>query len=249
MFDYDAEIRRYHEQFRAAMGIQAQDRVLDIGCGAGQSTRDAARAATAGNALGVDVSEAMLEEARRRSAEEGVRNVSFELADAQRHPFPGNHFDVAISRFGTMFFADPVAAFTNIGRALRPAARLVMLVWQGREDQEWAVAIRDALGDELPAGDPFSLADPDAVRGILDAAGFTSVDFADLREPIYYGPDADAAYEAVMNLRMAKDPLAQLAEDDRRRAVERLRGTLAAHETERGVWFDSLTWLITALRR
>lgn len=241
-FDYDAELIRYHEHFRAACGVEPGDRVLDIGCGTGQSTRDAACAAVGGSALGVDISAPMLDLARTRSAEEGVHNVTFELADAQRHPFPSNQFDVAISRFGTMFFADPVEAFTNIGRA---AARLVMLVWQDVDRQEWSVAIREALagGRVLPAAAAFSLADPATVEGILETAGFTGVSFADLSEPIYYGPDADSAYAAVLELRMVKD---LLAEDDRERGLERLRAVLARHESDRGVWFDSRAWLITA---
>jgi ubiquinone/menaquinone biosynthesis C-methylase UbiE len=90
--------------------------VLDIGCGAGQSTRDAARAAALGSVLGVDISEELLERARRRTAEEGLSNATYERGDAQIHPFPPSSFEVIISRFGTMFFADPVAAFCNIAR-------------------------------------------------------------------------------------------------------------------------------------
>ena len=92
------------------------------------------------------------------------RNVTFARADAQVHHFPQQHFDLAISRFGTMFFGDPVAAFSNIGRALRPAGRLVMMVWQARELNEWAVVIRQCLEAEagrrfLSGPDAFSLAD------------------------------------------------------------------------------------------
>src|SRR5438093_13711292 len=101
MFDYDAELCRYREPFRVATGVRPGDRVLDVGCGAGQSTRDAARAAVGGSALGVDLSAPMLEVARGRAVEEGVRNVAFEQADAQRKSFRDNQFDVAISRFGT----------------------------------------------------------------------------------------------------------------------------------------------------
>jgi SAM-dependent methyltransferase len=249
MFDYDAEIRRYNEPFRVATGVGPGDQVLDVGCGAGQSTRDAARAAAEGSALGVDLNVEMLEVARRRSVDEGVGNVRFEVADAQRHPFPGNHFDVVISRFGTMFFADSVAAFSNLGRALRPGGRLVMLVWQAGDRQEWAVAIREALGSGPGANEgPFSLADPETGQGILDAAGFVSVEHKELREPIYYGSDAGSAYEAVLNLRMAKDPQAGLTSGDRQPALDRLRETLAAHETGDGVWFDSSVWVISATR-
>jgi len=128
---FDAEPRPHNERLRAAAGIAPRDRVLDVGCGTGQTTRDAARAATDGSALGIDLSAQMLEHARRIAAEEGLANVSFLQADAQVYQFPVASFDVAISRFGTMFFADPVAAFGNVGHALRPGGRLVLMVWQG----------------------------------------------------------------------------------------------------------------------
>jgi SAM-dependent methyltransferase len=96
-----------HRIRHAAAGAGPRDRVLDIGCGTGQSTRDAARAAVAGSALGVDLSERMLEHARRLSAGEGLRNVTFLQADAQVHRFAAAHFDLCISRFGAMFFAGP----------------------------------------------------------------------------------------------------------------------------------------------
>jgi len=142
---FDAETRPHNERFRAATGVGPADHVLDVGCGTGQTTRDAARAAGAGRALGVDLSAQMLEHARRISREEGLSNVAFEQADAQVHAFTPGSFDVAISRFGSMFFADPVAAFGNIGRALRPGGRLVLMVWQARERNEWATAIRVAI--------------------------------------------------------------------------------------------------------
>ena len=104
---FDAEARPHNERFRAATGVAPADRVLDIGCGTGQSTRDAARAAVAGRALGIDLSADMLDHARQVSRAEGLRNISFEQADAQVHAFPAGGFDVAISRFGSMFFADP----------------------------------------------------------------------------------------------------------------------------------------------
>src|SRR6201999_3898247 len=118
-------------------------------------------------------------------------------ADAQRHPFPERGFDLAISRFGTMFFGDPGAAFANIGRALRPAGRLVMLVWQARDDNEWAVAIDRALRPDTAAAvplaadrgapDAFSLADPTTTTALLHAAGFADVVCTEVRQPVYYG--------------------------------------------------------------
>jgi len=252
---FDAEDRPHNERFRAATGVAPADHVLDVGCGTGLSTRDAARAATAGSALGIDLSAEMLEHARRVSREEGLRNISFEQADAQVHAFPAGGFDVAISRFGSMFFADPVAAFGNIARALRPGGRLVLMVWQARERNAWSTAIRDAIaGDaEVPpppaAGPhPFSLGDPEVARGILAAAGFTEVGFADVREPLYYGPDAAVAFGVVRGLRSTRDLLAGMDAAAAERALGRLRVILAAHQTSGGVLFDARTWIITGRR-
>jgi SAM-dependent methyltransferase len=250
---YDAELRRHHEVLLRAVGVRAADHVLDVGCGAGQTTRDAARTAGAGSALGVDVSAPAIELARELARAQGLRNVTFEQADAQVHPFPRAGFDLAISRFGTMFFADPVAAFANIGRALRPAGRLVMMVWQGGEHNEWDVAVRRSLatagGPVDGAGpDPFSLADPPAVREILHAAGFRDVAFTDVAEPVCFGPDVAAALAWVRGFTCTSEALKRLDPDAANRAEERLRRVLAAHLSDDGVWFDSRAWLVTAHR-
>jgi SAM-dependent methyltransferase len=159
------------------------------------------------------------------------------------------HFDLCISRFGTMFFADPVAAFTNIGRALRPAARLVLLVWQERDRNEWATAIRQTLpaASATPRGpDPFSLADPTVTEGILAAAGFAEVSFTDVHEPVYYGPDSATAFDAVLRLLKFNDLLANFDAAAAEQARTRLRTTLDAHDTDGGVYFDSRAWIVTA---
>ena len=146
MIDYDAELQLHNEQLRAALGIQAADRVLDIGCGTGQTTREAALAASDGDALGVDIDAGMIALARQLADGEGVPNVRFEVGDAQAHPFQSGTCDVAISRFGTMFFSDPDMAFRNIARSVRAGGRLVMMVWRAHDRNEWAVAIDQALG-------------------------------------------------------------------------------------------------------
>lgn len=153
--------------------------MLDIGCGSGQTTREAARMASAGSAVGIDPSARMIDRARELTKTEGLHNVTFVHADAQVHPFPPERFDVAISRFGTMFFRDPVVAFTNIAGALRSAGGLVMMVWQAHERNEWSVEIEQSLAGEegaLPPApetlDPFSLAEPGTVVRILEGAGF-----------------------------------------------------------------------------
>jgi SAM-dependent methyltransferase len=250
---YDAELAHHHERLRTAVGIRPADRVLDVGCGAGLTTREAARAAGSGSVLGVDVSEPLLERARRLTAEEGLRNVTYELGDAQVHRFAPERFDVVISRFGTMFFADPVAAFTNLAGASRPGARLVMMVWQGHDRNEWSTAVSEALtGRSHPAPketlDPFSLGDPSVVEAILSAAGYTGVGFTDVNEPVYYGPDAAVALDLVCSLTSTKDLLAGQDASTAEQARERLRAMLAARDRGHGVYFDSRAWIVTARR-
>ena len=252
---YDAELRRHNQRLRRACGVQLHDRVLDIGCGTGQTTREAARTAQAGSALGVDISAPAIERARELARAEGLRNLTFEHANAQIHSFPQERFDLAMSRFGTMFFDDPVAAFANIRRALRPAGRLVMMVWQPHERNEWDVAIHQSLaGPEGPVAaanagpDPFSLADPPTVNQILGAAGFAAIAFTDVHEPVYYGPDAAAALDWVRGFTCTSDVLKRLDATAAARAVGRLREALSAHVSDDGVWFNSRAWIITARR-
>lgn len=253
-FDYDAELRRYHQRLLTAMDVGPDDNVLDIGCGTGLTTREAARRAVSGSAVGVDISAGMVATARRLSEQDGLRNVQFEQADAQVHPFPAERFSLGISRFGTMFFTNPEGAFTNIARALRRGARLVQLVWQDGRYQEWATVIRHALGDgrtpPVPAaGNAFSLANPADAERLLTAAGFIDVEVTDVREPVYYGSDAEAAFNAIRSLGMAQDLRADLDPAQTEHANQRLLDTLAAHHTADGVWFDSRAWIITAQRR
>ncbi|HSK96430.1 MAG TPA: methyltransferase domain-containing protein [Euzebyales bacterium] len=251
---YDAELRRHNVHFRAAADVRPGDHVVDIGCGTGRTTREAARAAGNGSALGVDVSAPALERARRIAAAEGLRNITFAHGDAQSHRFSSAHFDLCISRFGTMFFTDPIAAFTNIGRALRPGARLVLLVWQDADRNEWFTAVRQALAGSTPPSptdgdlEPFSLADPARTQRLLTAAGFADVAFTAVHEPVSYGPDPHAAYHAVLGLKHAVDLLARLDPATRAGAADRLRATLVAHHAGSGVLFDSRAWIVTGRR-
>jgi SAM-dependent methyltransferase len=252
---YDAELRAHHEHLRAGYGIGRGDEVLDIGCGTGLTTREAGRAAAPGRVVGVDVSVRMLERARELTAAERLGNVSYELGDAQVSSFEPERFDVAISRFGTMFFSDPVAAFANIASALRPQGRLVLLVWQRRELNEWALAIDAALGAVAerpppPSADPFSLGDSEATAEMLELAGFQAVRFEEVHEPVLYGHDIDAALEFVRGFQATSSALAAMSRDDAARAVDRLRETLEGHYGDaEGVAFDSRSWLITGRRR
>ncbi|MGQ0480534.1 MAG: class I SAM-dependent methyltransferase [Pseudonocardia sp.] len=250
---FDAGVARYQRHLFDAAAIGPGDRVLDIGCGSGATTREAARRAVHGRALGVDLSRQMLALARARAAEESLANVTFEQADAQRNPFPVAAADVVISRNGVMFFGDPVAAFTNIAGALRPGGRVALLVWQAFADNEWIREFFGALaaGRDLPAPPadapgPFSMGDPGRVRGLLGAAGFTGVGLADVREPVWFGADAGDAHRFVTeHFGWLLDDLDPAGRDA---ASAALRATMRAHETADGVLFGSAAWIVTARR-
>lgn len=252
VLDYDQELRLHHAAFRRAYSIARTDSVLDIGCGAGETTREAARNASEGHALGIDRSEVMIERARALALAEGPRNVSFECANAEDYVLPARQLDLAISRFGSMFFAEPVKAFTNICFALKPFGRLAMIVWQSREQNEWAMEIPRALGErEVSAGvwQAFSLGDPGTIKQTLNAAGFVDVSCDEVHEPVFYGTDTESAFAFVSQFLLVQETLDTLAEDERKRALNRLRALLEKHLTPDGVWFDSRAWIVSARRR
>jgi SAM-dependent methyltransferase len=175
--------------------------------------------------------------------------------DAQVHTFAPAAADVVISRLGTMFFGDPVAAFSNLARALRSGGRLALLTWQELANNDWVLALRDTLaaGRSLPepqagAPGPFGLADPSHIRGVLAAAGFDDIDLTDVREPMYLGAETDDAFEFATGLSLTRRLLVGLDDHTRHSALEALRNRLAAHTTPNGVLLGASGWLITAHR-
>jgi len=250
---FERALRAHQPRFFDLAGIARHERVLDIGCGTGQTTRTAARAASEGFALGVDLSSAMLAVARYRAHAEGIANVAFEHADAQIHPFPPGSFDVAIGQTSAMFFADRVAALANIARALCPGGRLVLLTWQPFAANEWIREISTALaaGRELPAPPPeapgpFTLSEPEVIRSVLEAAGYHDATIVGTSAPMWFGRDADDAYQLLSGL--MEWMLTGLDATGRARALGDLRATIDAHDTHDGVLFEAATWTIRAIR-
>lgn len=252
---YNASVSRHTARLFEAAQVGPADRVVDVGCGCGETTRQAARLAPSGAALGLDLSARMIGRARELSTRDGVINARFEQADAQVYPLEPDAYDLVISRFGAMFFGDPVAAFTNLRRGLRPGGRLALVAWQPLDRNAWLLALREALaaGRVLPAPPvgvpgPFGLADPNATRTILTDAGFAAVETAEIREPFWLGADAADAFQFARTLGLTEGLLADLDEAGRQRALDALRATLVAHDTGQGVLFDSRAWLIAARR-
>ncbi|HLU59202.1 MAG TPA: class I SAM-dependent methyltransferase [Pseudonocardia sp.] len=244
---FDAGVARYLPHLVEAAAIEPTMHVLDVGCGNGLTTREAARRAA--SATGVDLSTRMLDVARRRAAEEGIANVSFVRADVQIADLGEARYDRNISRNGVMFFADPVAAFANLARAVTPDGRLVLQVWQPMSENPWFTDFRRAVPSPVPPPDgpgPFALGDPDRVRSVLTAAGFAEPELRGVREPMYYGPDVATADRYVSA--MLGGPLGELDEAARAEARAALRATLADHLGPDGVTYPSAMWIITAGR-
>lgn len=250
---YDRAGHRVWQRFVEAQPVAPTDRVLDFGCGTGRPTRQVARLAVEGEVLGIDLSRRMLELARRRSADEGLGNVTFVRGDAQVYPFEPERFDLAMSSFGGMFFSDPVAAFTNIGAGLRPGGTLAQLAWRALPDNAWLMALRGALavGRDLPvpppgAPTPFALADPARVRDILDSAGFGDIELTPIDEPIDLGDDAADALRFATTMGLVEGLTDGLDPEARAQALANLADLFRRHETPEGVLLAGAAWLITA---
>ena len=247
---FDRSIAAHHEPFVRAAAVVEDDVVLDIGCGTGQTTRGAARAARSGSVLGIDLSSAMLEHARQRAADEGLTNVAFVRGDAQVHAFEPRHFTVALARTSAMFFGDHHAAFDNIHRALRPSGRLVMLTWQPLSQNEWLREISTSLAVGRPpmlpppGAGPMSLSEPGRVRQLLTAAGFADIELEGNEAPMWFGDDPDIAFHFILGLMDWK--IRDLDDADKATARDALADTIAEHHGPDGVTFASATWITTA---
>ncbi|MGW8992404.1 class I SAM-dependent methyltransferase [Streptomyces zhihengii] len=235
--------------------IRSDDAVLDIGCGAGATTRAAARRAVDGRVTGVDLSGPMLERARASARAERLGNTTFEHGDAQVHPLAERGFDAVISRYGVMFFADPVAAFANIRSGLRPGGRAAFVVAADGAGNEWLRAL-GALGSDLPLGGfgatggpgMFSLADPARVEEVLAAAGFARIRVTRAEAPGRWGDDAEDAAAFLMDTGPAQHRLSLLGEGAGIRARRALVDLLRPAERPGGVLLRSTAWLVTAVR-
>ena len=235
------------------------ERVLDIGCGFGDTTqRLAGLVGDEGEVVGVDVAPRFIETARTEAAAAGAKNVSFAVADVETADLEGP-YELAFSRFGTMFFAGPVAALRNVRRALAPGGWLVMVVWRRREDNDWlycaqrtveGIVERPQEYDEPTCGPgPFSMADADTTSEILVQAGYREISLSRCDLPIRIGNDVDEAIELMMALGPAGEILRLAGE----RAADRHEEVRGALETEMssfagpdGLTAGASTWIVAA---
>ena len=212
-----------------------------------------------GFVLGIDISQPMLNRARERQRELGLTNLEFLHADAQTHQFAHERFDVAFSRFGVMFFEDPIAAFRNLHTALRPNGRLTFLCWQALEKNAWAgVPLKAALQHVPPplppapgAPGPFAFADPDRVRHILQAAGFAAAHCESYEAELNMGgaTTLDEAVEFSVEIGPVARLLADVDAAIRPRVVQSVREALTPYTSAKGVSVPSAVWIVQAQRK
>ena len=245
----------FGEAMLEAARLQSGERVLDVGCGTGATTIDAARrVGPAGAAVGVDISAAMLDVARQRVSD-GIDNVVFLEADAQVYPFDEGTFDAVISRFGTMFFDDAESAFANLGHAVRPDGRLV-IVCPDPPKSEWvavtfaAVAPHVGVPDVGPPGapGPFAFADGDRLARVVKAGGFRDVTLQAVTRPIRLGDDADDVVAFITSLKEGRELLAGKPEANVAAAVDALREAVSRYAGPGGVVMNETAWLASAHR-
>jgi SAM-dependent methyltransferase len=242
----------------AAHPPQSGDRVLDIGCGFGDTTRRLADLAGDGSALGVDVSGPFIERARQEAAEADAERVEFRVEDVQTADL-GGPFDYAFSRMGIMFFANPVQALRNVRAALRPGGRLCAVVWRRKLDNGWMhraeLVVDEYLEhpeetDEPTCGPgPFSMANADTLTEQLKIAGFESIALQRCDLPIKIGDDLDAAVEFTTALGPAGEVLrlwGDRVEEIRPKISREIREALAEFEGPDGVVAPASTWIVGA---
>ncbi len=250
---YDRTLEPYSKRLFAAAGLAAGHAVLDVGCGTGTTTLEAARrVGPAGTVVGVDINADVAAVARQRAG--GLSNVTIITGDAA-HYEASDPFDAAISRFGTMMFDDPVVAHANIVHSLRVGGRFTGVVWQKVGANKWHLLPLRALHACVERGPehahdapgPFALANPDRLRGILRDAGLGAIDLQPVAEPVWVATDiADAIAffddDAGWSLEQA------FGSDTKQAVLDKLAILLEPYATSAGVVVPAAAWLVTATR-
>jgi SAM-dependent methyltransferase len=238
--------------------IPERSRVLDVGCGFGETTLEIGRRVGAGGAvLGVDVSAPMIELARESARAADLTNVAFENVDAQTASFEGRPYDALFSRFGVMFFADPAAAFDNLRRALRPGARLAFLCWRSLKENPWLLVPTMAAAPLLPMRRPdphapgsFAFADAARVKGLLERAGFVRIEHEAVDQELCLaaGRPLDESVDYLLQLGPAAAALREASPSPELvgRVTDAMRAAVAPYHGTAGVRMAGAAWIVTA---
>lgn len=253
----DELLKPFGQAAQMTLAAATGEWIVDVGCGAGTTTFELAEAVgPSAGVYGIDISEPLLRRARERAQAAGVHNTHWILADAATHRFDRG-FDALYSRFGVMFFSDPVAAFSNLRDALQPSGRLAFVCWQDIERNPWAhrpLTAARAAAPELPLPTlfqpgqpgPFAFGDQEYVQDSLRAAGFRQVDITRFERPVNLGGTAIEAADASLVI----GPTSRFAVESEPAVQARIRSavieTLQPYESPRGVWLDAATYVVSA---
>lgn len=252
---FDRMLGPYGEKVIAALAPEPGEKILDVGCGNGALALDvAARVGPQGHVLGLDLSGPMLGLAKQRAGERGLGNVAFEKSDVQVHEFGSAEFDGVMSRFGVMFFDDPVAAFSNLRSAVRKGGRMAFMCWQNPLQNDWLMVPAGTMLEFLPMPEmpppgspgPFGLADPDRTLSILGDAGWTGVELEPVEIQQRLGDDAASAASFLSRTEIAKSFMADTDDNTKEKVWKAVEAKLAEHTTDDGVHLTGRTWLVTA---
>jgi ubiquinone/menaquinone biosynthesis C-methylase UbiE len=252
-------LTRHSESVFPSLPVRPGDRVLDVGCGFGDTAiRLAELVGPEGEVVGIDCCDAFLDYARKDVEARGLTNIRFMRGDAEV-ALPADNFDFVFARFGTMFFANPVAGLRNMRKALRPGGRMVHIVWRRRADNPWLSMAKDVVIQFLPepgadaqtcGPGPFSMSDQETVTAMMRAAGYEGIEFRRVDAPVLVGKDVQDAIDFQLAIGPAGEVFREAGAEaeEKRRVIEAAlakaikRQTLAAD----GIVMDSSSWVISA---
>jgi SAM-dependent methyltransferase len=240
--------------------VREGDRVLDVGCGFGDTAiKLARRVGATGEVVGIDCCDAFLDYARRAAQSQGLANLRFIRGDAEI-ALPTEEFDFVFARFGTMFFANPVAALRNMRKALRPGGRMIHIVWRDRADNPWLSMAKDVVLRFLPppgpdaqtcGPGPFSMSDETTVRAMMTVAGYEQIEFRRVDAPVMIGRDVDDAIAFQLAIGPAGEVFREagpLAEQNRAQIAAALAEAINRQKIGAdGIIMDSSSWVISAI--
>jgi ubiquinone/menaquinone biosynthesis C-methylase UbiE len=253
-------LSRHSEAVFPALPVREGDCVLDVGCGFGDTALKLADlVGPTGRVVGIDCCEAFLDYARAAVRARGLENVAFVRGDAEI-ALPTNQFDLVFARFGTMFFANPVAGLRNMRRALKPGGRMVHIVWRDRADNPWLSMAKDVVLRFLPppgadaetcGPGPFSMADEATVRKMMEVAGYEAIEFRRVDAPVLVGKDVKDAIAFQLAIGPAGEVFREAGAEAERRRPEIEAALAAAIDRQKiaadGIVMDSSSWVISAI--
>ena len=253
-------LSRHSETVFPALPVREGDHVLDVGCGFGDTAlKLSSRVGSAGSVVGIDCCDAFLDYARAEVRARSLTNVTFVRGDAEV-ALPTNQFDFVFARFGTMFFANPVAGLRNMRRALKPGGRMVHIVWRERADNPWLSMARDVVLRFLPPpGDeaqtcgpgPFSMSDETVVRAMMKSAGYEQVELRRVDAPVLVGKDVKDAIAFQLAIGPAGEVFREAGPDAERRRAEIEAALEEAINRQKiaadGIVMESSSWVISAI--